>query len=161
MEKKNIDLKFTEKIRKIKKQKRTIKPEQPESGPCGEELIKLNKKISKEHIKLDFQKLFNEVLVERCGKSWHYISKGSSIHYYHVDKEMKQDFNPYIIIKDSEFGIFRIEDMGENYLIPIQKFNDSIIKALIEHFTENGVICKQVNENYLSISKIKRDFLIG
>ena len=159
MEKKNIDLKFIEKIRKIKKQKRTIKPEQPESGPCGEELIKLNKKISKEHIKLDFQKLFNEVLAERCGKSWHYISKGSSIHYYHVDKEMKQDFNPYIIIKDSKFGVFRVEDMGENYLIPIQNLNSTIVSRIMEYLRVKGLRCEQLNENYLSISKIKKELL--
>ena len=152
MEKK-IDLKLIEKIKK----QRIIKPEQPESSLCGLELIKQNNKISKNYIELDFQKLFSEVLAKHQGIG--YMSVSYSFSSKTKTKRICRS-NPHTIIKDSKFGIFRIEDMGENYLIPIQKFNDSIIRALIEHFTENGVICKQVNENYLSISKIKRDFSI-
>lgn len=155
--KKKIDLKLIEKVRK----QRVIKSEQPESSLCGLELIKQNNKISKNYIELDFQKLFSKVLVKHQGIGYR-VSVSYSFSSKSKTKRVRtQDFNPYTIIKDSEFGIFRIEDMGENYLIPIQKFNDSIIKALIEHFIENGVSCKQVNENYLSISKIKRDFSIS
>lgn len=155
--KKKIDLELIEKVRK----QRVIKSEQPESSLCGLELIKQNNKISKNYIELDFQKLFSEVLAKHQGIGYRMPVSYSFLSKSETKRVRTQYFNPYTIIKDSEFGIFRIEDMGENYLIPIQKFNNSIIKALIEHFTENGVNCKQVNENYLSISKIKRDFLIG
>lgn len=150
MEKRNIDLKFIEKIRKIKKQKRTIKPEQPESGLCGDELIKLNKRISKEHTKLDFQKLFNDILTERLNKT-----NRSSFKFIIV-----QGFNPYIVIKDDELGIFRVEDMGENYLVPVQNLNPTVVNKIEEFFKINGLRCEQLNENYLSISKIKRELLI-
>lgn len=156
MEKK-IDLKFIEKIRK----QRVIKPEQPESSLCGLELIRQNNKISKDYIELDFQKLFSEILAKHQGIGYRVSVSYSFSSKSKTKRICRRDFNPYTIIKDSKFGIFRIEDMGENYLIPIQRFNNLTIKAFIEYFKENGIICKQINENYLSISKIKRDFSIG
>lgn len=61
-----------------------------------------------------------------------------------------------IIALHSRFGTFRMEDLGENYLIPSQNFKDNKKSEFIEYLSNQGIVCKELNENYLSIIKTKK-----
>ena len=61
-----------------------------------------------------------------------------------------------IIALHSRFGTFRMEDLGENYLIPSQNFKDNKKSEFIEYLSNQGIVCKELNENYLSIIKTNK-----
>lgn len=101
-----------------------------------------SKKISKMYREIDFFEMFGKEYVKRHT----YVSK------YHGDCEILLDCIEYFTIKDDIVGSFRIEDFGENYLIPrsrIKKIEDD----LIEYFESFGHKCEKINENYLNINK--------
>ena len=97
--------------------------------------------ISKKYRDIAFEELFCD-----CKK----INHGSKEFFF-----MEEGLRCYFLIKD-DLGTIRIEDHGENYLIPRDRFKDhSYEKDFIEYLKENDINCEEANEYFLTIPKEK------
>lgn len=104
-----------------------------------------SRRISKEYRKIDFIEMFGKEQVK------HHSSNLTRVDHSNHEGALL-DCIEYFIIRDDIVGNFRIEDFGENYLIPrsrIKKIEDD----LIEYFESFGYKCEKINENYLNINK--------
>jgi hypothetical protein len=100
--------------------------------------------VSKEYREIDFEEIF-----PNCRR----ISRGrKSDHFMLIEEGLRG----YYLIKDDLLGTIRIEDHGENYLIPRDRFDDkSYEEDFIDYLSSNGINCKEANEYFLTIPKEK------
>lgn len=103
-----------------------------------------NKRISRGYKKIDFIEMFGKDQVKHHSPYFTTVERN----YYGI----LLDCVEYFTIKDDIVGSFRIEDFGENYLIP--RFYIKKIEAdLIEYFESFGYSCEILNDNYINIRK--------
>jgi hypothetical protein len=103
-----------------------------------------SKRISNSYKKIDFIEMFGKDQVK------HHSSYSTSVNrnYYGI----LLDCIEYFTIKDDIVGSFRIEDFGENYLIP-RSHIEKIENDLIDYFKSFGYNCEKLNDNYINIRK--------
>ena len=98
--------------------------------------------ISKKYRDIAFEEIF-----PNCRR----IFKGSKEFFF-----MKEGLRGYYLIKDDLIGTIRIEDHGENYLIPRDRFeNKSYEEDFIDYLGSNDINCEEANEYFLTIPKEK------
>lgn len=100
---------------------------------------------------LAISKKYRDIAFEEIFPNCRRISRGSD-NFMLIEEGLRG----YYLIKDEIIGTIRIEDHGENYLIPRDRFeNKSYEEDFIDYLSSNDINCEEANEYFLTIPKEK------
>ena len=102
-----------------------------------EEVISESKSISKNYHNIDWKSVF----------------EGDNVHKKTVETG---DYINYVLIDDKDLGVFKINDMGENYIIFCRSIWTEENKSnLISRLKKHGIVCEVLNKNLINVKKSK------
>ena len=108
------------------------------TSKSDEEVICESKLISKKYHKIDWKKVFEEKVYKR------------------KNLEDLDDSIDCIIVNDKKLGMFRINDMGENYMIFCKlSWTDEDRLSLVTILNKHGIVCEILNKNLINVVKQK------
>lgn len=103
-----------------------------------EEVISESKSISKNYHNIDWKSVF----------------EGDSVHKKTVETG---DYINYVLIDDKDLGVFKINDMGENYIIFCRSIWTEENKSdLISRLKKHGIIYEVLNKNLINVKKLRK-----
>ena len=103
-----------------------------------EEIKSESKSISKNYYSIDWKSVF----------------EGDNVRKKIVETS---DCINHILIDDKDLGIFKINDMGENYIIfcrPI--WTEENKSDLINRLKKHGILCEVLNKNLINVKKLRK-----